>query len=437
MEERKKPDQAAKSDDALILEGLGWEVGGNLDLEALQLLREMQPEGFRIRVRSPLTCELRYGVCSKCYGQNLATGKSASDGDAVGIIAAQSIGEPGTQLTMRTFHTGGSAASARKVVVMSKDGKMVEREEYVAVDIITAEGGLKRVEELFEARTPKNAAIISHIEGTVELVAGPSDIVRAVRIVSKQKQSSLYRADGGVWSSRDYSLSPATGEDAGQWRLVRSENSEALALKLVAQSDANPERLETATRGTSVVPAIGRRPGDVSRESLEVIVEAQSASDPNRSETLTGSHQSGMGDVVGHVLPILDPGETWEWNDEGHLVRSYVESDDREYLVPQNLVLVVGQGDQVQAGDQITAGVKNPQDVLAVSGTMAVQEYLVSEVQKVYRNQGVSINDKHIEVIARQMLRKVRVDAPGDTELLPGEVVDRFHYEEINQRVLA
>ncbi|NCV22043.1 MAG: DNA-directed RNA polymerase subunit beta', partial [Chloroflexi bacterium] len=94
MEERKKPDQAAKSDDALILEGLGWEVGGNLDLEALQLLREMQPEGFRIRVRSPLTCELRYGVCSKCYGQNLATGKSASDGDAVGIIAAQSIGEP-------------------------------------------------------------------------------------------------------------------------------------------------------------------------------------------------------------------------------------------------------------------------------------------------------------------------------------------------------
>ena len=134
--------------------------------------------------------------------------------------------------------------------------------------------------------------------------------------------------------------------------------------------------------------------------------------------------------VVAPVAGVL----TMEGSD---LVVRYEEVDDREYLIPPSTRLLVSTGQMVRAGDALTDGPKNPQDILAVLGREAVQHYLVAEVQGVYRSQGVSINDKHIEVITRQMLRKVRVDAPGDTELLPGEIVDRFHYEEVNQRVLA
>ncbi|NDF40468.1 MAG: hypothetical protein EB140_16285, partial [Proteobacteria bacterium] len=168
------------------------EAGGEIDERALKAI-----EGTRIqvfRVRSPLTCEARYGICSDCYGRNLATARPVELGAAVGIVAAQSIGEPGTQLTMRTFHTGGSAADAQKRTIWAKDGKTIEREEYVAVDVTTAEGGLKRVEELFEARVPKGAAIISHIEGRVELL--PGDALR-VRVVSAQPFSEPVRLPDG------------------------------------------------------------------------------------------------------------------------------------------------------------------------------------------------------------------------------------------------
>ena len=223
-----------------------------------------------IEMRSVLTCKTRYGVCSKCYGRNLATGKSVEIGEAVGIIAAQSIGEPGTQLTMRTFHTGG-----------------------VAGDDITQ--GLPRVEELFEARKPKGQALIAEADGAVQ--------VKEVK---------------------------------------------------------------------------GRR---------EVM--------------------------------IVD----------GEEIKSSQQ-------VPYGSRLKAGRGDMVEAGDELTEGSVNPHDLLKIKGVRKVQSYLLREVQRVYRMQGVNINDKHIEVMIRQMLRKVKIDDPGDTTLLPGGIIEIFDFEEANQKVM-
>ena len=287
-----------------------------------------------VLVRSPLTCQARYGVCRTCYGRNLATGERVGIGEAVGIIAAQSIGEPGTQLTMRTFHTGGVAGGLD----------------------ITA--GLPRVEELFEARMPKGKAEISHIDGVVEII----------------------QTDNG-----------------------------------------------------------GRKVKVTSREEFDV---------PLR---ISGAHELlvGEGDTVeaNQVLARLESGESVDEvraPERGHLVRTdkglSVRSEDvveREYAIPHNAKLLVENGQQIRAGDAITDGPINPLEYLETRGREAVQRYLVKEVQRVYRSQGVTINDKHIEIIVRQMMRKVRIDQPGDTEQLPFELVDRFEFEEINNKVLA
>ena len=225
----------------------------------------------KVKIRSMLTCHSEYGVCAKCYGANLATNEDVNVGEAVGIIAAQSIGEPGTQLTMRTFHTGG-----------------------VAGDDITQ--GLPRVEELFEARKPKGLAVISEIPGSVKI------------------------------------------------------------------SDTKKKR--------------------------EVIV-------------------------------TMEDGEA------------------RTYLIPYGSRIKVSEGDVIEAGDEITEGSVNPHDILKIKDIRGVQSYLLQEVQRVYRLQGVDINDKHIEVIIRQMLRKVKIDDAGDTNMLPGGLVDVFDFEDENARVSA
>jgi DNA-directed RNA polymerase subunit beta' len=281
-----------------------------------------------VLVRSPLACESRHGVCRLCYGRNLATGDMIGIGEAVGIIAAQSIGEPGTQLTMRTFHTGG-----------------------VAGQDITQ--GLPRVEELFEARVPKGKAEISHIDGIVEVIAG--DAGRKVKVTSRES------FDTPVALPKGAELLAAAGD------LV--EANQVLA----------------------------------------------------RAET---------GDVAASVKGFLVR------TDDGLVVRAE-DIVEREYSIPHSAKLLVDDGQEIRAGDAITDGPINPQEYLETRGKDAVQRYLVKEVQRVYRSQGVTINDKHIEIIVRQMLKKVRIDQPGDCEQLPTELVDRLDFEEANNRVLA
>ena len=283
----------------------------------------------RVYARSPMTCESRFGVCQFCYGRHLGTGELCKPGDAVGIVAAQSIGEPGTQLTMRTFHTGGVAG----------------------LDITS---GLPRVEELFEARVPKGEAVLSEIDGVVQVERAEDR--RVIRVVSRE----TYRDDYPV-----------------------------------------PEGYEAVVRSGDNVSA-----GDV--------LAALEGSEP----------------VTARVNGVVE-------NVGDNVTLSYEEVEEREYDVTPSARIKVENGQPVNAGDQLTEGSKNPQDILRIQGKEEVQRYMVDEVQEVYRSQGVSINYKHIEIIIRQMLRKLRVDSPGDTDLLPGELIDRFTYEEKNRQVLA
>jgi DNA-directed RNA polymerase subunit beta' len=348
-------------------------------------------------VRSPLICELSQGICAHCYGRDFATSRRVEVGEAVGIIAAQSIGEPGTQLTMRTFHTGGVAGQYLTGVAQVKEKKkdtlkqfwgdvkagivrLSPREETAKpasrsrartskskkkegggrrVSLDTEQRrviqqlvrvmeeqvkGLLRVVELFEARRPKGQAIISEVDGVVAEIETPG--VKWVIIHSEQ---------------------PVDGE--------------------------HPERLYGEVLAE-----------DVTNRAKEVIATARQELTPSLLATLL----------------------------EAKVARVKIE---RRHLVPYRGVLPVRKGDQVRAGDALTEGPLDPQKVLQMQGVRAVQDYLVREIQAVYRSQGVDINDKHIEVIVRQMLRKRRVLDPGDAEMLPGKIYDRFHFDRVNREI--
>ena len=318
---------------------------GEVLIERNQLIDELAVRAIdragvtKVFVRSPMTCEMRFGLCQSCYGSDLARGGLMKMGEAAGIIAAQSIGEPGTQLTLRTFHTGGVAG---------------------AEDITQ---GLPRVEELFEARTPKGEAVIAEIGGIVDVYW--EDDVRMLKITNSRLRRKTHRIP------------------AGYEMLVESE-----------------DRVQANTQ-------IAR--------ALSPDVEPQ--------EYLAA--------IDGHIY--IEPEE-----DGGY--RAIVRREDVEEwssAIPASARLRVDKGDRVDVGEQLTEGSKNPREVLRIQGREAVEVYLLDEVQKVYRSQGVNIHDKHIEVIIRQMLRRVRVLRSGDTDMLIGELIDRFEFDEANEAVVA
>ena len=295
-------------------------------------------------VFSPLSSTTQRGISQKCYGGSLATGEPALMGEAVGIIAAQSIGEPGTQLTMRTFHTGG---------VAGKD--------------ITS--GLPRVVELFEARQPKGMAVLSEIGGKIEIAQLPEG--RVVRVISSEEFSEEMDIPG----THRQTIKTGDWIDAGE--AVLSVKKTAMAAAVKAGTD-----------------------GELAEEIFAPV--------------------AGTVQVTKTAVRI-----TWQ------------ETDEREYVIPAASEILVSDGEMIDPGMALTDGPKNPQDILRIEGQGAVQRYLVDEVQAVYRSQGVQLHDKHIEVIVRQMMRKVRVDNPGDSDLLPGELVDRHDYEFTNNNMLA
>ena len=315
------------------------ETNALLDGPTVSRLIEQEVRSFH--VRSPMVCRSTNGLCQLCYGQSLASGALVELGAAVGIIAAQSIGEPGTQLTMRTFHTGGVAGVS---------------------DITT---GLPRVEELFEARSPKGQAVISEIDGIAEVLREGE--VRKVRITADDVNRD------------EYELAPGTrvlvqdGEivEAGQQiaRLPRSEDA-----------DADPEARRIRAR---IDGMIERRRG-----TRRVAIR-------------------------------------------------YETHDAREYDIPAAARLKIAEGERVEAGAPLTEGSINPQDMMRILGVDAVHRYLVTEVQEVYRAQGVNIHDKHIEVIVRQMLRNVEIEESGDSDWLPGEFVDRHTYDVVNRELIG
>ncbi len=294
-----------------------------------------------VYVRSPFSCQSKKGICQLCYGRDLSRGHLVDLSTAVGIIAAQSIGEPGTQLTLRTFHTGG----------------------VVGLDITS---GLPRVEELFEARPPKTQAIISEIDGVAEVVDNEEG--RRIKVTISDVFNDDYTLPAG-------------------WQ-VEVNNGQWVDIGTVLASPATEKEPSSSIAITEIEPILARVAGEV---------------------------------VI----------------DDGKLSVRFEETEEREYIVPAATHIRVQDGDLVKAGQQLTDGSINPHDILMVLGKEAVQRFLVDEVQKVYCSQGVHINDKHVEVIVRQMLSKVRIDSPGDYDIVPRELVDRFRYEEINAKVLA
>jgi DNA-directed RNA polymerase subunit beta' len=292
---------------------------------------------IEVIVRSPLTCELEHGICAQCYGMDLGRGKMVEMGSAVGIVAAQSIGEPGTQLTLRTFHTGGVAAGG---------------------DITT---GLPRVEELFEARRmPKGEAKVAEIAGTAHIM-----------------QSDRY----------------------SELRLVRIEHSE-----MVSDEFSIPESWTVAVEDATEV-AIG-----------DVVAFLDTA-------TIVAQH-------TGRAR--LEKG------DEGtKVIVSYEVHQEAEHEIPTNARLLIKDGDHVEPGQAITEGSLNPHRILRIQGRYISQMYLLTEVQKVYRSQGQNINDKHFEVIIRKMTSRVQITRPGDTNYLPGDLVDLLELKKVNEDLLA
>ncbi|MDW8060658.1 MAG: DNA-directed RNA polymerase subunit beta' [Thermomicrobium sp.] len=284
-----------------------------------------------VMIRTPLYCTADYGVCRLCYGRNLATRQIVELGEAVGIIAAQSIGEPGTQLTMRTFHTGGVAGE----------------------DITT---GLPRVEELFEAREPKGKAILAKIDGVVQVVE--DEFGRKVIVHDDRLETETHRIPEG------YALLVGTGEMVAAGQLLARP----------AEGDGEP--------------IVTTMDGEVFVDGNEVIVRRE-------------------------------------------------EQRREEYQLPAAAHLLVSDGDRVKAGQPLTDGNASPEELLSTLGRDAVQRYILDEVQKVYKSQGVVTNDRHIEIIIRQMLRKVAVTDPGDTDLLVGEMLDRAQLMRINEEVIA
>ena len=297
-----------------------------------------------VHVRSPLTCQSRRGTCRLCYGRDLARGLLIEHDVAVGIIAAESIGEPGTQLTLRTFHTGG----------------------VVGLDITS---GLPRVEELFEARTPKGQAIISEIDGVAEVIQNEEG--RRIKITSTDIYQDEYNLPTG-WQVM---------VKKGQWVDIGT----VLATPAAKKKKAGGSKTAPATE---IQPIVARFAGEANVKKKQLVI-------------------------------------------------NYVEKEEREYVIPSTASIWVQTDDEVKAAQQLTDGSINPHDILRILGKEGVQQYLVDEVQKVYRSQGVTINDKHIEVIAHQMLTKVRIDSAGDTDLVPDELVNRFAYEDTNAKVLA
>jgi DNA-directed RNA polymerase subunit beta' len=308
------------------------------EIDEVRAAKIMESGIKRVHARAPLSCQSRQGVCQKCYGRDLSRGRGIDMFTAVGIIAAQSIGEPGTQLTLRTFHTGG----------------------VVGLDITS---GLPRVEELFEARPPKAQAIISEIEGVAEVIEN---------------------------------------ED-GRWITISSS-------EMFSDEYAMPKGWKAQVK-------------DGARVDVGTVLAAPKAD------------KKGISEIVAEPITARVAGEVQIETDK--LVIRYEEADERKYVVPAATHMRLVTGDLVKAGQQLTDGSVNPQDILSVLGKDAVQRYLVDEVQKVYCSQGVHINDKHIEVIVRQMLSRVRIDSTGDTDFIPRELVDRYRFEEFNAKVLA
>ncbi len=402
-----------------------------------------------VGIRTVLTCESRHGVCAKCYGRNLTNGKMVEVGEAVGVIAAQSIGEPGTQLTLRTFHFGGTSSriATQSVVETNVDGNVkfsrinvVERKSPGLVEQIVV--GRRGVIEIYDdhdslvkkynipygaqvlvkegQKVKKKTALYTHDPYNDVIVTDLTGKVRFVDLIENVTMQQLTDEQTGhvqkmVIEPKDKTKTPSME--------IETADGTKKSYSLPSKAYLSVEDGETVTPGT-ILSKISRqttKTRDITGGLPRVteLFEARSPQDPA---------------IVSELEGIVRFGQRKKGYRE-IFVTAIDGSDERKYNVPLSKHTLVQDGDEIPVGEKITDGPINPHDILRIKGPNAVQEYLVNEIQDVYRLQGVKINDKHIEVIVKQMLQKIRIEHPGNTKYLEEDIVDKSEFFEENRRV--
>jgi DNA-directed RNA polymerase subunit beta' len=426
---------------------------GNIIVDVNQEINEdlaaaIQSAGIEhVKIRSVLTCESRRGVCVRCYGRNLATGKLVEMGEAVGVIAAQSIGEPGTQLTMRTFHIGGTASRITEqntleaknhgflkfhnlqtvtnrsghFVVMKRNGSVAimddkgrERERYSVVygaRIKFPDGAPVKVGDVIVEWDPYTFSILTEVGGTAQF----KDLEVGVTLQEQVDE---------VTGLSQWVVKEASDEKYQPQLIIKSEKKGTRKYLMPSRAHLMVQDGEEVNPGDVLakIPRETTKTKDITG-GLPRVVELFEARKPHEPAVIT--EIDGLvkyADVVKgqrKIIVVPDHGEP------------------KEYLLPRGVHVSVQEGERVRAGEPLMDGPRNPHDILAVLGEKELEKYLVDEIQEVYRLQGVNINDKHIEVIVRQMMRWVKVEEVGDTEFLLDEQVDKFKFREENERAIA
>ena len=406
----------------------------------------------QVEIRSVLTCESRKGVCAKCYGRNLATGRMVEKGEVVGVIAAQSIGEPGTQLTLRTFHVGGTASSiaSESEIIARYDGRLEFEElrtvtkheedgdfevvigrtaEMRIVDVNTgitlSQHNIPYGAKLFQkdgANISKgdkicewdayNAVTITELPGIVSF----DSLIEGVTFREEATDEYSLHREKVIIESRDKSKNPTIH--------IMQDGVEVKQYNLPVGAHLMVEDGEKVLAGEVIVKiprAIGKS-GDITGGLPRVteLFEARNPSNPAIVAEINGEVQ--MGKVKRGNREII--------------IRSK-SGDEKRYLVPLSKQILVQENDYIRAGMPLSDGAVSPADILAIQGPIKVQEYIVNEIQEVYRMQGVKINDKHFEIIVRQMMRKVQIVDPGDTRFLPEQLVDKWEFNEENDSMFG
>ncbi|UCH80359.1 MAG: DNA-directed RNA polymerase subunit beta' [Nitrospiraceae bacterium] len=408
----------------------------------------------RVLIRSVLTCESRLGVCKQCYGRDLGRGGRVELGEAVGIMAAQSIGEPGTQLTMRTFHIGGTAT------------RLVERTVLEA----KSSGTIKFI-ELATVKNREGALVVMNRNGSIAIVDNKGrerekySVVYGAKLKIKNKQ----KVDAGQllveWDPYSFPIITEVGGkialgDITEGVSVKEEVDEVtgLAHKVIIEYPAHMRPRVSIKdehgKATLKLPSTGALARYLLPSGSHVLVDKGAIVHPGDVIAKIPRETTKTKDITGGLPRVAELFEARKPKEQAvvseidgviefkgfhkgqRVVNVRGGADTREYLIPKGKHLSVHEGDWVRAGEALMDGAINPHDILEILGPNELQRYLVDEVQKVYRLQGVGINDKHIEVVARQMMKKVRIEDAGDTEFLVGEQVDKLAFEAANQKVL-
>ncbi|NMB73092.1 MAG: DNA-directed RNA polymerase subunit beta', partial [Bacteroidales bacterium] len=420
-------------------------AGEELTEEICQIIEDSPIE--QVEIRSVLTCESRKGVCAKCYGRNLATGRMVQIGEAVGVIAAQSIGEPGTQLTLRTFHVGGTASNImlESSIVARYDGiaeieelrtvEKVEKDQKVQIVIgrlaelrivdkntrialitqnipygsrlyINSGDEVKKGDLICEW-DPYNAVIIAETSGKVEF----EHVIEGLTYREESDEQTGFR-DKVIIETRDKSKNPAIRIHDKAGNLLKMYNLPVSAHIMVEEN----QEVQAGDILVKIPRAVGKS-GDITG-GLPRVTELFEARNPSNPA------------IVAEIDGEVSFGKVKRGNRE--IIITPKTGEVKKYLVPLSRQILVQENDYVKAGTPLSDGAISPSDILAIKGPTQVQEYIVNEVQEVYRMQGVKINDKHFEVIVRQMMRKVEIVDPGDTRFLERQIVDKWEFMEEN-----